>query len=306
MGFMGLMQFSPTPARILGQATEITDDAWNSINGLITAAIERLPYILAGVLVLGVFYTLARLSKGIFWLTTRHTKLDQRLRILFSRLIAVFLLVLGIFTALSIIVPSFSFGNIIAGFGLTSVIIGFATKDIINNLLSGVMILWHKPFNIGDYLFIGNHQGKVEYIGVRATSLRKDDGETILIPNGEMYSGALTVRGAGARRRMNLKIAVGYDSDVSIAKKCIEEALKGSSDVLSEPKPNIFVTDLTVDGVLITVNFWIDTDKHRPIVAYDQAVSVMLKHLEDAKIALFPDRENESDTHPRRNASSAG
>ncbi|MEP6850405.1 MAG: mechanosensitive ion channel domain-containing protein, partial [Acidobacteriota bacterium] len=172
------------------------------------------------------------------------------------------------------------------------------------NLLSGVMILWHKPFDIGDYLFIGTHQGKVEYIGVRATSLRKDDGETILIPNGEMYSGALTVRGAGARRRMNVKISVDYDSDISRAKRCISDALKESPDVLSEPKPNIYITDLTVDGVLITVNFWIDTDKHRPIVAYDQAVSVMLKHLDEAGIELFPDRENDGASRPGERSSS--
>jgi len=302
---MVLMQFSLTPARIIGQASEVTDVAWNSINGLITSTVERLPYIIAGILVLGIFYTAARLSKGLFWLATRHTKLDQRLRILFSRLIAIFLLVLGLFTAISIVVPSFSFGNIIAGFGLTSVVIGFATKDIINNLFSGVMILWHKPFDIGDYLFIGNHQGKVEYIGVRATSLRKDDGETILIPNGEMYSGALTVRGAGARRRMNVKIAVGYTSDVSLAKKCLSEALERSTDVLSDPQPNIFITDLTSDGVLITVNFWIDTDKHRPIVAYDQAVSAMLKRLEDARIELFPVRDDDVVSKVRSSSSSA-
>ena len=298
------MQFSPTPARLIGQATEITDVAWNSINGLLTATIERLPYIIAGILVLGIFYTAARLSKELFWFATRHTKLDQRLRILFSRLISIFLMILGVFTAFSVIVPSFSFGNIIAGLGLTSVIIGFATKDIINNLLSGVMILWHKPFDIGDYLFIGTHQGKVEYIGVRATSLRKDDGETILIPNGEMYSGALTVRGAGARRRMNVKIAVDYNSDVDLAKRCIGDALKESPDVLSEPKPNIYITDLTVDGVLITINFWIDTDKHRPIVAYDQAVSLMLKRLDEADIQLFPEREND-DTSVRTGAERA-
>jgi len=218
---MALLQFSPTPARIIGQASEITDVTWNSINGLITGTVERLPYILAGILVLGIFYIAARLSKGLFWLATRRTKLDQRLKILFSRLIYVFLIVLGVFTAFSVIVPSFSFGNIIAGFGLTSVIIGFATKDIINNLLSGVMILWHKP------------------------------------------------------------------------------------DVLSEPTPNIFITDISAEGVLITVNFWIDTDKHRPIVAYDQAVAMMLKHLEEAEIDLFPEREDGDAASSKSSASSA-
>lgn len=281
-------QMPAGPLKLLNQASQVTDVAWASINGLIMGAIERLPYVLAGLLVLGVFYTASRLSKGIFWLATKKTHLDPRLRILFSRLIALFLTILGIFTALSIIVPSFSFGNIIAGFGLTSVVIGFATKDIINNLLSGVMILWHRPFQIGDYLYFGTHQGKVEYIGVRATSLRKDDGELILIPNGEMYSSALTIRGAGALRRMNLKFSVGYDADITYVKEITGNTLAALDFIENEPPARVFVTDLNSEGVNITVNFWINTDRSRPREAFDTAAVEIMKHLDDGKVQLFP------------------
>jgi len=224
----------------------------------------------------------------LFWLATRHTRLDQRLRILFSRLISVFLVVLGIFTALSIVVPSFSFGNIIAGLGLTSVIIGFATKDIINNLLSGVMILWHRPFQIGDYLFFGTHQGKVEYIGVRATSLRKDDGEIILVPNGEMYSSALTIRGAGALRRMNLKFSIGYGSDVVRGKEIAREALKSLKAIAEEPPPRVLVTDLSSEGGSITVNFWINSDKNSPREVFDAVAVEVMNRFHEEGIELFP------------------
>jgi small conductance mechanosensitive channel len=285
---MVILQFSPTPARILGQASTITEVAWNSINGILTGTVERLPYIIAGILVLGIFYALARIAKGLFWIATRHTKLDQRLRILFSRLLAVFLIVLGVFTAISIIVPSFSFGNIIAGFGLTSVVIGFATKDIINNLLSGVMILWHRPFQIGDYLFFGTHQGKVEYIGVRATSLRKDDGELLLVPNGEMYTSALTIRGAGALRRMNLKFSIGYNADVERAKRLAIKAVEATDFVVVEPPPKAVVSELTSEGPSIILNFWINTDKSRPREAFDQAAVNVMRSLKGKGIELYP------------------
>jgi small-conductance mechanosensitive channel len=103
---------------------------------------------------------------------------------------------------------------------------------------------------------------------------------------------------------MNVKMAIDYAADNSLAKKCIKEALDQSSDVLSEPSPNIFITEISSEGVVITVNFWIDTDKHRPIVAYDQAVSAMLKHLEEAKIDLFPQREDEDTPTSKGRASS--
>ena len=283
-----LVQVAPTPMRLLHGASAITDVAWNSINGLITDAIERLPYLLAGLLVFALFYGIARLSKGLFWVASKHANLDPRLRILFSRLIAVSLTVLGLFTALSVIIPSFSFGNIIAGFGLTSVIIGFATKDIINNLLSGVLILWTRPFQIGDYLFMGTHQGKVEYIGVRATSLRKDDGELILIPNGEMYSNALTIRGAGALRRMNLKFSIGYEDETSKAKELVTNAIEGLDFIVKDPPVDVYVTDLSTDGVNITVNFWINSDKIRPRAAFDSAAIAVMDALDNEDIELFP------------------
>jgi small-conductance mechanosensitive channel len=283
-----LIQVAPTSMRLLHGASAITDVAWNSINGLITDTIERLPYVLAGLIVFALFYGIARLSKGLFWVASKHANLDPRLRILFSRLIAVSLTVLGLFTALSVIIPSFSFGNIIAGFGLTSGVIAFATKDIISNLLSGVMILWTRPFQIGDYLFMGAHQGKVEYIGVRATSLRKDDGELILIPNGEMYSSALTIRGAGALRRMNLKFSIGYEDEASKAKELVIKAIGVLEFIVKDPPVDVYVTDLNTDGISITVNFWINTDKIRPRAAFDAAAIAIMDALDNEDIELFP------------------
>src|SRR5215218_974950 len=192
--------------RILEDGGKIKGAVWDSIAKIIVSVFDRLPFIAAGIIVFLLFWLLAKLVKRIFWSATGRTRMDGRLRILFSRLIFIFTIVLGIFTSFTVIIPSFGFGDLITGLGFTSFVIGFATKDILNNLLSGVLILWQQPFRIGDYLFVGNNQGKVEYIGVRATQLRKDDGELVLIPNGDMYSSAITIRGAGAERRMILKI----------------------------------------------------------------------------------------------------
>lgn len=285
---MLIFQNANAASKVIDNASQVTDVAWESINNLVTAIIAQLPYILAGLLVLLVFYVTARIGKVIFWNATRKTRLDERLRILFGRLIFVVMVVLGVFTAFTVIVPSFSFGNLIAGLGLTSVVIGFATKDIISNLLSGVMILWHRPFRIGDYIFVGNNQGKVEYIGVRATSLRKDDGELVLIPNGDMYSSSLTIRGAGSTRRMNLKLNIAFDADIDKAKKLILDALSSGTGVVKVPPPNAFVTDLAAEGVIITVNFWIDTNESKPREVFDHAAIGILKSLDKAGVELFP------------------
>ena len=259
-----------------------------SLNNLVASIFDRLPYIVAGILVLLLFWLLARIVKGIFWSASGRTRLDGRLRILFSRLIFVFTIVLGIFTAFTVIIPSFGFGDLITGLGFTSFVIGFATKDILNNLLSGVLILWQQPFRIGDYLFVGNNQGKVEYIGVRATQLRKDDGELVLIPNGDMYSSAITIRGAGAERRMLLKISIGYDSDVGKTKEIITDVLGATAGVVEEPKPSAVVTELSADGVNISIYFWINTDKDKPMQVFDDVATAIKKSLDENGIEMFP------------------
>ncbi|HTK27851.1 MAG TPA: mechanosensitive ion channel family protein [Pyrinomonadaceae bacterium] len=305
-------QNTNTATKVLDNASYITDVAVDSINNLITSIIARMPYLMAGILVLGLFYLLAKVVKWIFWAASRKTKLDQRLRILFSRLIVVFIIVLGIFTSLTVIVPSFSFGSLIAGLGFTSFVIGFATKDILNNLVSGILILWNRTFSIGDYIFVGNNQGKVEFIGVRATTLRKDDGETIIIPNGDMYSSALTIRGAGARRRMNLAFSIGYDADIESAKKLTKIALDTSEGVVNEPQPTVLVTALNSDGVTITVNFWINPEKTRPREVYDHAAINIMKALSGVGIELFPpgsvivqQPRDAGETDERRNSTGA-
>lgn len=264
------------------------DVAVQSINNLINSIVGRLPYILAGILVLLLFWLLAGLIKKIFWAASKRTKLDGRLRILFSRLIGVVVFILGIFTSLTIIIDSFQFGDLIAGLGFTSFVIGFATKDILNNLFSGVLILWQQPFKIGDYIFVKSIEGKVEYIGVRATRLKKDDGEIILIPNGEMYSNALTIRGAGAGRRMKLQVSVGYETDVDNVKAIIFNVLKNLKDVENDPTSKVVVTDLTSDGANLAIYFWVNTDKNSPLQVFDQVASGIKKAVADAGIELYP------------------
>jgi len=269
-------------------ATYIQRVVWESINSMITGFFGRLPFLLAGLIVLTLFWLLSKLVRKIFMSTTQRTKLDVRLRLLISRVLVGFVVSLGVLIALTVIIPSFNFASLIAGLGFSSFVVGFATKDILNNFLSGVLILWQRPFHIGDYLFVGSNQGKVEYIGVRATSLRKDDGELVLIPNGDMYSNPLTIRGAGAKRRMNLKFCVGYHEPLEKTKRLTRESLDLTAGIVTDPPPKVVVTDMLAEGVSITVNFWINTNEAKPLEVFDRAAVGIIKTLNDAGVEVFP------------------
>lgn len=267
---------------------DVQQTVLDSIEAMVTGIFGRMPFLLAGLIVLIIFWFLSKLVKKIFLIATRRTTVDARLRLLISRILVVVVVGLGVLTALTVVIPTFNFGSLIAGLGFSSFVVGFATKDILNNFLSGILILWQRPFHIGDYLFVGNNQGKVEYIGVRATSLRKDDGELILIPNGDMYSTALTIRGKGAKRRMNMKFCVGYDESHESVKEITRAALSGLEGIVLDPPPKVLVSELIADGVNITVNFWINTNESKPLEVYDRAAIAIVEKLNEADVEVFP------------------
>ena len=283
-----IFQNANTPTKVIESASQVTNVAYSSVDNLVKSVIEQLPYIVAGIVALFFFWIVGKILRSAFLTASNRTKLDYRLRILVSRLIGVAVFVLGIFTALTIIIPSFQFGDLIAGLGFTSFIVGFATKDILNNLLSGVLILWKEPFKIGDYIFVKDRQGKVEYIGVRATTLRMDDGEKILMPNGDMYSNPLTIRGAGAERRMKLEISIGYEAEIEQAKTNILKVLREAEGVVGEPQPNVYVTDLAAEGVNLSIYFWIKADENDPMAVFDRVAMGIKKVLGKSEIRLYP------------------
>ncbi|HRH45730.1 MAG TPA: mechanosensitive ion channel family protein [Pyrinomonadaceae bacterium] len=294
-----LLQEGSAREKILDNVWLIKDVLLRSINDILASIIERLPYIVAGLFVLVMFWLLSKIAKHFFLSISSRTKLDHRLQILFSRLIVVILYIFGLLAAFTVVIPTFHFGDLIAGLGFTSFVIGFATKDILNNLLSGILILWQQPFRIGDYIFVGNNQGKVENIGIRATQLRKDDGELVLIPNGDMYSSSITIRGAGSERRMSLQISVSYNADIVEAKEIIRNVLKTEGGVVDEPKTNVVVTDLSPEGVDLAIYFWVNTDKFRPMQVFDSVATEIKKELSEAGIEMYPPNSLIVQTHEK-------
>ncbi len=115
-----------------------------------------------------------------------------------------------------------------------------------------------------------------------------DDGEQILIPNGEMYSNALVIRSAGSHRRMRLKIIIGYESKVQEAKAVILRVLENLETIVAEPNPTVYVTDLVAEGINLSVYFWVDTDKNSPLKVFDEVAMGINRELREAKIDLYP------------------
>lgn len=229
---------------------------WNTLVNLGRSFLASLPYIVIGVIVILFFMLLARFAKRALRAAAGRTRLDNMLADLLARIASVAVIVLGIFVAAVIVFPTFKPGDLVAGLGLTSLAIGFAFKDILQNFLAGILILWRRPFHVGDQICTRQHEGTVQEINVRATLLETYDGERVVVPNADVYTNTILVRTAYDKRRMKFVVGIGYPDSIEVARATIHRVLGETEGVLDNPAPWVYVSELAPSSVNFTIYFW--------------------------------------------------
>ena len=189
--------------------------------------------------------------------------------------------------AASVAFPSVSAADLFNLLGIGGVAIGFAFRDVLQNLLAGILILLTRPFVIGDQIRAGSFEGTVEDVWVRATVLRTYDNQRILIPNATLFVDKITIITAHDKRRLAFPLTIGNGDDIKEARRVIVEALRGTDGVLADRSPEALVTGLGAAGVDMTARFWIDPPRRRDAVdALDYAISNVKEALTAAGIDL--------------------
>lgn len=137
--------------------------------------------------------------------------------------------------------------------------LGFALKDVLSNFVSGVLLLMLRPFKIGDQIVIGELEGSVERIELRATRLRAYDGRVMLVPNAEVFTSRIVNNTADPVRRGSVEVWLGYDADLRQAVEVIGAATRSAGGVLASPAPVVRLDQLGEDDLLLEVTFWTDS-----------------------------------------------
>lgn len=231
--------------------------AWNKIGGLIDSFIVMLPNIVLAVIVFIIFFLVARWLKLLVKRLTRRHRQARNLGMVLGRLAQGTVILLGLFVALSIVVPTFKAGDLVQLLGISGVAIGFAFRDILQNFLAGILILLTEPFQIDDQIVFKDFEGTVENIQTRATTIRTYDGRRIFIPNSELFTNSVTVNTAFENCRLEYDVGIGYGDDIDEAKQLMLEAVHGIEGVLKDPAPDILVMELAESTVNIRVRWWI-------------------------------------------------
>lgn len=143
---------------------------------------------------------------------------------------------------------------------VSSVVIGFAFKDIAENFLAGVIMAFNRPFRIGDTIMTGSVEGSIVEMSLRDTHVKTFDGKDVYVPNGQIIKNPLYNYTIDGFIRGSFTIGVDYESDIEKVRKIILSIVKDVPGVLTEDKlPRTHVKNLNTSTVDIEVHYWINT-----------------------------------------------
>ena len=279
-----------------------TGNIFQKLDAWIDGFFALLPNIGVAIVVLLLFFGLAY---GVGWLV--RTRAEKRGRDSLGQvagsLLRGALMLTGILLAITIVIPSVKPGDLLAGLGVGSVAIGFAFKDILQNMLAGILILTRQPFQVGDQIVSGSHEGTVEKIETRATFLKTYDGQRVVIPNAQIYTDAVVVKTAFEQIRSQYDIGVGCNDDWDKAKQLIIEAAESCEGVASDPAPEVIPIAIADFSNNIRLRWWTKSDRASVIHTFGRVIEAVYKKLDDngidmpypTNVVLFHDQTEEVD-----------
>jgi len=281
--FMMLYLQMPTP-----NSTKAFDPniLWQVFRQMGSSLVARLPYLLFALIAFVIFLIIARILKSVLITAGERTRLDITLAELLARIVSAATIIFGLLVAAVIIFPTFRPGDLIAGLGITSVAIGFAFKDVLQNFFAGILILWRRPFIVGDEIKIREFEGTVEDITTRSTRVRTYDGERAVLPNGDVYTHAILVRSAYESRRVRLMVGIGYKDSIESARKIIHEVLRQTEGVQTDPGPWVYVSELAPSSVNFLIYFWTASSQANVLALIDEVTTGIKLALDRANIDI--------------------
>jgi small conductance mechanosensitive channel len=215
---------------------------------------------LAAIVIFIVGRWIALALSGWFVRLMEKARIDATLTRFLRSLIYMTLLVVVMLTAVGALgVPTTNFLAILGAAGLA---IGLALKDSLANFSSGVMLVFFRPFRVGDYVEAAGIGGTVDNIGIFSTVFKTPDNRVITVPNSLILSTLITNYSTEAKRRIDLMIAISYADDIERAKQIVKSVLDAHEKVHAEPKADIMVLDLTEIGVNLAVRPWVDSNHY--------------------------------------------
>ena len=225
------------------------------IEGVFAITIEYGVDIVGAIVLLVIGWTVAGWARrGIRHALERVPRMDETLKPFLAKLVWYVIMAFVLVAVLS------QFGvqttSVIAVLGAAGLAIGLALQGTLANVASGVMLLFLRPFNIGDYVDAGGIAGTVVEIGLFNTEIKTSKGLCLIVPNKIIWESPITNFSRNPTRRFDITVGISYGDDVNGATDLLMGLLTGDERILDDPEPLAVVEELGNSAVIINLRAW--------------------------------------------------
>ncbi len=275
----------------LGEQWDL-DPAVNEALTLYDKMIRALPKLTIALLVLILTWVVAKITVAVGTRVLRRKVQTPFILRMGARLLAVPVVVIGIYLVLQLTGLTNLAMTVVGGTGLLGLIIGIAFKDIAENFLASILISVRRPFKIGDFIAVDGHKGVVQSVTTRGTVIMTLDGNHIHIPNAIIYKSTIINVTANPNVRKQFTVGIGADDSITHAQQTALAVLHKHDAVLKEPEPQVLVDSLGAATVNIIVYFWVNGQNNSASKVKSAMIRLIKKAFDDAKI-MMPDEARE-------------
>lgn len=253
---------------------------------VVDLSIEFGPKVFTALLILAVGFFVARWVSGFVQRWLEKLQLEPPVRQLILRIVR--LLVMGLFLIMALQNLGVELLPLIAGLGVAGAGIALAMQGVLGNLAAGLVIIFTKPFRVGEYVAMIGVEGRVEAIELFSTKLSHSDMSTVIIPNRKIVGEIL--HNYGKIRQLDLVVGVAYDTDLNTALAAVNEVLSLNSRVLKTPAAVVRVSYLADSSINIVVKPWVNVPDYGD--ASGEINKAIVEEFRARNISIpFPQRE---------------
>lgn len=203
----------------------------------------------------GFYYVLWSFSGRMLSGVLKHYELNASIEQLVKNMILVVIIVLTLASVLAQF--GFDIVSLVAGLGIVGLAVGFAAQSTLANFIAGITILVEQSFQVGDWIRLGDKEGRVVKISLRATQILDRDNIIIIIPNATVASSEVVNLTSKKMIRFDVKARVALNADISLARSVIVKTLAKDEVVLKHPAVMATVSEVGEYGIFFIVRFWV-------------------------------------------------
>lgn len=266
--------------------------------------ISFIPRMLVAVILLTLFFGLASVARGVARRSLAQVKhIPWAVRLLIARSIYLVMVLVGILAALS--AANVNVTTLIASLGVAGFALGFALKDILENFIAGILLLFARPFEVGDQVTLGDFEGTVHDIQIRTTTLHTYSGEQVAIPNSNVFSNPVVNHTRLGSRRYAVDFDTSLSADSEVVQQGALKAVRDNSEVADDPAPFVRVRQVDSGNDVLSwrVYFWAKPYKAVEIQTVSETLDRIKRLLYDAGV---PTPTSTSATILKRQSSTGG